>query len=110
MVVDDQDSDANHETPFPGLSVELGITPSPGDDTTAHTTTGPRPVARGRRADRRGTTRPLPRGDRTCRPGVVPGCPALRPAPAPTGAVLQSTGGRREGKDICRTGAPPRLW
>src|SRR5690606_6315550 len=43
MVVDDQDSDANHETPFPGLSVELGITPSPGDDTTARTTTGHAP-------------------------------------------------------------------
>ncbi|EFE68992.1 predicted protein [Streptomyces viridosporus ATCC 14672] len=26
MVVDDQDSDANHETPFPKLSAEQGIT------------------------------------------------------------------------------------
>ncbi|GEK00450.1 hypothetical protein TNCT1_27260 [Streptomyces sp. 1-11] len=25
MVVDDQDSDANHETPFPGLHAEQGI-------------------------------------------------------------------------------------
>ncbi|GAA2246892.1 hypothetical protein GCM10010415_00980 [Streptomyces atrovirens] len=41
MVVDDQDSNANHETPFPSPFPEQGTTPSSEDDTGAGTT--PRP-------------------------------------------------------------------
>ena len=43
MVVDDQDSNANHETPFPTLFPEQGIAPSSEDDTGAGTT--PRPLS-----------------------------------------------------------------
>ncbi|GHE26405.1 hypothetical protein GCM10018771_01120 [Streptomyces cellulosae] len=75
MVVDDQDSNANHVTPFPMLFPEQGTTPSPVDDTGADT--APRPPWLFLAGSGTGRRRPHGRRRATTAspaPDAVPGC------------------------------------
>ncbi|GAA2310448.1 hypothetical protein GCM10010234_63310 [Streptomyces hawaiiensis] len=80
MVVDDQDSDANHVTPFPnapeeqGIPHRRGLTPRGYDSGVSGSAASDCPSVRQQPVRVAAAARPPPCSTATPTPGVVPGC------------------------------------